>query len=153
MEEILKSVKGTNGQLELLKNKIRIKRTGLTPFLLHGLKGDKEIFINQISSIQFKKPGLLTAGYIQFVFLGSAESKGGLLAAVEDENTVTFNNDTLKDFLGIKEMIEQKIEEIHNPNKAKDNSLNDLERLAELKNKGIITEEEFNLKKKKILGI
>ncbi|MFT4146787.1 MAG: SHOCT domain-containing protein [Mobilitalea sp.] len=34
-----------------------------------------------------------------------------------------------------------------------DNSFSDLEKLAELKDKGIITEEEFQLKKKQILGI
>ena len=31
--------------------------------------------------------------------------------------------------------------------------LEDLEKLAELKNKGIISEAEFNLKKKQLLGI
>lgn len=37
-----------------------------------------------------KKAGALTNGYIQFVILGSRESKGGLMAATQDENTVMF---------------------------------------------------------------
>jgi hypothetical protein len=38
--------------------------------------------------------------------------------------------------------------------KAKPTSnISDLEKLADLKNKGIITEEEFNAKKKQILGL
>lgn len=36
---------------------------------------------------------------------------------------------------------------------AKPSNLEELEKLAELKSKGIITEEEFNKKKKQILGI
>jgi hypothetical protein len=34
-----------------------------------------------------------------------------------------------------------------------DSGLNDLEKLSELKEKGVITEEEFSLKKKQLLGI
>lgn len=39
------------------------------------------------------------------------------------------------------------------PETKENNSIADIEKLAELKEKGIITEEEFNKKKKQILGL
>ena len=39
-----------------------------------GLQGDKDIALSQISSIQFKKAGMM-AGYIKFAFLGGQESE------------------------------------------------------------------------------
>ena len=68
-------------------DKITIRRKGVRSFAKHGLKGDKTIMLKQISSIQLKEAGL-TTGYIQFVIIGSQESKGGLKQALEDENTV-----------------------------------------------------------------
>lgn len=84
-ELILIKAKGIGGDLELLKNKIRIKRKGGMAFLLHGVKGDKEIFLNQISSIQLKKAGFALNGYIQFAFLGGREAKGGIWQATSDK--------------------------------------------------------------------
>lgn len=151
MDDILKKVEGVNGQIELWKNKIIIKRSGFRSFLTQGLRGDKEILLNQISSIQFKIPSTFTNGFIQFSFLGGTEYKGGFLNATQDENTVFFNTSQSEDFKNFKKMIEDKIQELSKPESG--GSLEDLEKLAELKVKGIITEEEFTAKKKKILGI
>jgi hypothetical protein len=154
-ELILKKAKGIGGDLELLKNKIRIKRKGGTAFLLHGLKGDKEIFLNQISSIQFKKAGF-TSGYIQFAFMGGREAKGGVFQAASDENTIMFTKDDQEDFIEIKNTIEEQVFQFQNPDKKNDKTslnIDDLEKLAKLKDEGIITEEEFQAKKRQILGI
>jgi len=151
MNDVLKEVKGVNGQIELWVNKVIIKRRGFTSFLTQGLRGDKEILLNQISSIQFKDPSTFTNGFIQFSYLGGAEHKGGLLDATKDENTVFFNTSQAEDFKGFKKMTEEKIQELSKS--VIGGGLEDLEKLAELKEKGIITEEEFIAKKKKILGI
>jgi hypothetical protein len=55
-----------------------------------------------------------------------------------------------------KNLIEQKVNEIHSGKAAPaetTSSLDELPKLAELKEKGIITEEEFQQKKKQILGL
>jgi hypothetical protein len=152
MDGVLKEVKGINGQLELLETKIRIKRKGFVSLLTQGLKGDKEILLKQISSIQFRKASVFTNGYIQFSFLGGLETKRGLFDAVNDENTIMFNKRQMTGFEEIKSTIESKIDEIENK-KAMEHSINDLEKLAELREKGIISEEEFEAKKKQILGL
>lgn len=154
-ENILMKAKGVGGDLELLEDKIRIVRRGGLAILAHGLKGDKEIFINQISSIQFRKAGALTNGYIQFAFIGGSEAKDGMLQATTDENTVFFNQKNEDDFSAIKHMIEDRIHQLKKMDRIdykKGLSLDDLEKLAELKEKGIITEEEFQIKKRQILG-
>ena len=83
--------KGVNGQIELYRNKICIRRKGMLGFLTQGLKGDKNIMISSITSIQLKKAGLLTNGYVQFAFMGGKEAKGGIFQGTQDENTVMFN--------------------------------------------------------------
>jgi hypothetical protein len=152
MEQVLMEAKGVNGQLELLEDKIRIKRKGVSAFILHGLRGDKEILIKRISSIQFKKVGMLTNGYIQFSFLGGKEAKGGIFEATQDENTIMFTRNQQDSFEKIKEAIEKKIVSIEK-GETKSSNLDELKKLAKLRDKGIITEEEFNAKKKQLLGI
>jgi hypothetical protein len=152
MDNILMSVKGIYGGIELLQDRIRIKRKGFGSLMLQGFKGDKEILISQLSAIQLKKAGMLTNGYIQFSFLGGHETKGGLLDATRDENTVMFNTKQQKEFIELKERIDQMIASSRAGTKAPSN-LDELEKLASLKDKGIITEEEFNLKKKQLLGL
>jgi predicted RNA-binding Zn-ribbon protein involved in translation (DUF1610 family) len=151
-EQVLMTAKGKNGQLELLENKIRIKREGTMSFLTHGFKGEKEILIKQISSIQFKPTGNITAGYIQFAFIGGQEGKGAIWEAARDENTIMFNLDQQPDFEKIKKAIEDRIVSSQEGT-PKSSGLDDLEKLANLHEKGIITEEEFNAKKKQILGL
>ena len=150
MEKILKQAKGINGQLELLEDRIRITRKGVTSFLIFPFRGEKEIFIKDISSIHFKKAGLMTNGFIQFSFFGGTEAKGGLFQATREENTIMFRKSQQKVFEEIKEMVEEKTKE---PKEKTGSNLEDLGKLASLKEKGIITKEEFQKKKKEILGL
>ena len=141
---------GDNGQLELYDDKVRIKRKGFTAFVLQGLKGEKDIYISQISSVQFKSSGF-TTGYIQFAFLGGQETKAGMWNAMSDENTVTFNQKQENRFKVIRDMVNKRIVTRYDAKSS--TNIGDLEKLAELRNKGIITNEEFDIKKRQILGI
>ena len=72
---------GVNGQISIIGNKFRISRKRFLAFMSQGMKGDKEILISQISSVQFKKAGVLTNGYIQVSFMGGTEAQRGLSQA------------------------------------------------------------------------
>jgi Short C-terminal domain/Domain of unknown function (DUF4429) len=149
-------VTGVNGQLELKGNKIIIKRKGMLAKMSQGLKGDKEILIKQISSIQFKKSGTFTNGYIQFTFSGGKEDQGGLFDATKDENTVMFNKKQQLEFQKLKLAIEEKIEELSTSPSSQTPSIDtadQIKKLADLRDSGILTEEEFDAKKKQLLGI
>lgn len=153
---VLMRAEGIDGQLELLEDRIRIKRQGAFGFINHGFKGDKEIQIENISAIQFKKAGALS-GYIQFSFLGGQESKGGIFDATKDENTIMFTQKSQEQFQKVKEKIDS-IQKTMRTSSAAVQSVNfscadELEKLASLREKGIITDEEFQAKKRQILGL
>lgn len=105
--ELIQLLRGVNGQVELFSNKIIIKRKGALSFLTQGLKGEKTIPLESITSIQFKKPGALTNGYIQFGLLGGNESRKGLFDATKDENTVVFAKKVVDTAEFIKNYIEE----------------------------------------------
>ncbi len=152
MGEVILTAKGINGQIDLFQNILRIRRKGALSFISQGLKGEKEIQISQISAVQIKKPGVWTNGYIQFSFLGGQENKKGLFSATQDENTIIFNPRQQRDFIALKEKLDQIIASGSSDSK-ESSGLDDLEKLASLRDKGIITKEEFTLKKKQILGL
>jgi hypothetical protein len=146
-----KEYKGYNGTLILTDTGVVIKR-GMKGFLLGGgmLRGDKSIPYSSIVAVQLKKAGLV-AGYIQLTLMGGSEAKGGLFQSAKDENSINFqafgkNNEL---FLEAKEVIEKKIHQSKNPN----SDASELEKYAELRDKGILSEEEFQAKKKQLLGI
>jgi len=146
-----KEYKGYNGNLILNDSGVVIKR-GAKGFLLGGgmLRGDKSIPYSSIVAVQLKKAGLV-AGYIQLTLMGGSEAKGGLFQSATDENTINFHaygkNNEL--FAEAKEIIEKKI---HQTKGQKNSDADDLEKYAQLRDKGILTEEEFQTKKKQILG-
>lgn len=150
-----KEYKGYNGTLILTDTGVIIKR-GAKGFFFGGgmLRGDKTIPYSSIVAVQLKKAGM-TAGYIQLTLKGGSEAKSGLFQSTTDENSINFHsgfggkNNEL--FSEAKKMIEERINAVNSP--AKNSGLDDLEKLAALKEKGIISEEEFQAKKKQLLGL
>lgn len=122
-------------------------------FLTQGLKGEKEISISQISAVQFKKPGSLTNGYIQFSFVGGLETKAGIFDATKDENSIIFNAKQEPAFAAIRAEIQKRMAEHKQGGTRQGSNIDDLEKLASLRDRGVISEEEFNYKKRQILGI
>ena len=106
---MLTEAQGINGKLIFGKGFIEIVRKGVMSFLTQGLKGNKKIAIKQISAVQFKPCGTFTNGYIQFSFIGGKESKGGILAGTQDENTIMFKKKQQPEFEKIKDIIEEEI--------------------------------------------
>ncbi len=152
MSNLKISARGVNGQIELYANKVCIRRKGVLGFLTQGLKGDKIIMIPTISSIQFKKAGMLTNGYIQFAFMGGQEAKGGIFQGTQDENTVMFTTKQQPLFEQIRDAMENRIQAGNRPSSTSSDA-DELSKLADLRDKGILTEEEFQQKKKQILGL
>jgi hypothetical protein len=155
--------KGYNGTVVLTDRAIVIKR-GAKGFLLGGgfLRGDKTIPYSSVVAVQLKKAGM-TAGYIQFTLAGGSEAKGGLLQAARDENSVHFHKSYKKTF-----SLQSNDEDEHNKQFAEckrlvegrigkggniTSSLDEIAKLGDLKSKGIITEDEFQQKKKQLLGL
>lgn len=148
-----KEYKGYNGSIILTDTGVIIKR-GLGGVIWGGgfLRGDKTIPYKGIIAVQLKKAGM-TAGYIQLTLMGGSEAKSGLFQSTTDENSINFHTwgNSNKKFEEAKRIIEEKISKDTIPSES--SSLNDLEKLAELKEKGVVTEEEFKRKKEQLLGL
>ncbi len=163
----------------------------LTNRLSQGYKGEKKIAIAQISAVQFKSvggvgkglssminktPGLGAlnklsgntagaTGYIEFVVIGSSESKGrallgGLNAMGSNENAVMFGPEQEEAFSQIREYIENKIRERYTTQPtqvaaavAAPDVATQINSLKQLLDSGVLTEDEFQKAKAKILGI
>ncbi len=137
---------------ELWPNKVTLSRHGLMNALNVGLVGEKDIYLNTITGIQLKKPGM-TTGYIQFMARGTLDNKGGVTGATQDENTVIFSG---RKNYEIAQAMKAKIEElIHQPLPsiaAPVSTADELAKLAALRDQGILTDEEFAEQKKLLLA-
>jgi len=144
--------KGYNGTIILTDTGVVFKR-GLKGFMFGGgmLRGEKTIPYSSIVAVQLKKGGAM-AGYLQLTLKGGSEAKGGLLQATRDENSINFYANRNKKFAEAKQRIEERISQQSDTSHVS-SGLNDLERLAQLKEKGVITEQEFAAKKKQLLGL
>ncbi len=155
MSPISMRAEGTNANLLLLEDRVRIQRKEEKTYLNQGFKGQKDIMFSQISSVRLKRATTLGGGYIHFSLLGGNESRGA--DPTRDENTVVFRAAHQPEFDRIKVAIETKMAApraiIAKPQLSTLSYIEELEQLASLRNKGIITEEEFAAKKRKILGI
>lgn len=147
--EPLISFKGRNGIIELYKDFVRLDRGTFMGFLTQGLKGKKDIYFHNITSVQIKKPGF-AVGYLQFSIPGGNESRGGAFSSANDENTISFvSRDEYEKALKIKDYIEKKIKfkNSDSPSSVAD----EIEKLHNLMKKGILSKKEFEVKKKQIL--
>ncbi len=150
---------GKNGGIvELLADVVVIRRKGILSAINQGLKGEKRIPYSSITSVQFKEPGM-TTGYIQFGVLGGRESKGGVFDATQDENTVLFLKNAANEFRQLRDLVETRSMATKHGNSRpvaaapSANFAEELTRLADLRDRGVLTEDEFSAQKDRLLGI
>ncbi len=149
MTQPIYEVKGMYSSiLEVFENKLIIKRQGIASFFIYGLKGDKTIFFNDITAIQFKE-----GNYIQFTLPGGNESTGGLMSALKDENTFAFSLKQNPLMREIQNFIESKrIKADQQPNSSQLSIADEIRKFKELLDSGAITQDEFSKKKGELLG-
>lgn len=144
---------GVGGQIEVDDRFITIRRKGLLAKSAHGLKGEKRIPLSAVTAVQFKLANNLTNGYIQFSLSGGSESRRGLQDAIRDENTVMFHKKHLRDFEAIRDYVEARLGgsgQAAGPNAP--DLVGQLERLAALRDSGVLTQGEFDAQKAKLLS-
>jgi hypothetical protein len=140
------------GQIIVTNDAVLIGREGGITKVLEGFtKGSKKIPYTSITAVQYKVPGV-TAGYIQLTVPGAIENVRGVLDANHDENTIIFNSKEEPVFFEIKQLIEKKIAESKRPTTITQTSnAEELIKFHGLLEKGIITQEEFNSIKSKLI--
>jgi hypothetical protein len=163
-DNILLEFKGMNGKTELYSDKLIIKRGAFQSVYFQGhIKGEKTIFLSQISSVQLKRAGLFN-GYIQFTIPGGNESLKGVQAAYRDENSIVFSANKNSEAEYLKKEIEDLIcaQKCQSSNKANNvineqqniiNSADEIRKFKQLLDDGIITSDEYEKKKSQLLNI
>ena len=147
-------VKGLNGQVEFDGNSLLITRKGGMAFISQGIKGEKKIPIGNVTSVQFKSANMLTNGYIQFA-TSSSESRGGILDATKDENSIMFTKNMQAEFETLRSAVEDAIEahsSARGGQATAESPLDALKKLKELLDLGVITQAEFDAKKENLMG-
>ena len=151
MAGIKASFVGVNGQLEFDGTPVKILRRGLMAKATQGFtKGDKSIPIKMISSIQFKKGGVIANGYIQFA-TGAGESRGGIHDAVKDENSVVFWMGSNEEFEEFRDIVQKQINNLQSKGSSSSSPTARIRELKGLLDDGIISQNEFDEKKSKLM--
>ena len=136
---------GKNGNVILFEDRVQINRSGIS--LLQKTqqwgKGDKEILMSELTSIQFREPSSVTVGYIQFGQEGYVQAGGSQFDAVNDENSVTFTHSQTEKFKEIRD----KVRELRQGDIAVESGEDPVETLKQRYAEGEIDEEEFEKKK------
>jgi hypothetical protein len=159
MKEQAMQAIGSNGTLHFEGDQIRIERKkGLGNFLLQGLQGDKTIALTHITAVQFRPAGSIVVGYIQFTIPGVHQKSGGVMEMTKDENAVLFTKDQQPDFERIKTHIEHRMAALRQTQPqqataAPTSAVEELSKLASLVERGFLSRDEFDVAKKKLLGI
>jgi hypothetical protein len=158
--DVVIEAKGHNGTVKFDGNFVTISRTGALARMSVG-KGDKRIPVASISAVQWKPPGAVMNGFIQFTLGGGNErrSKFGRQTsdAVSDENSVIVTKKQEDSFLALRAAVEDAI--VHRgqpqvvvaaaPHASK---LDQLKQLGELRDAGVLSEEEFQAEKQRVMS-
>ncbi len=155
-EGALYTLRNNNGStLDVYESYIEINHQNLISTLaMSGNKGKKRISIQSISAVELKKAMFNEAGYISFSVFGS-ERRGGIWSAAGDENSILFNTSQNETAQKIADYLEQKRNQSTTPTQVvqQTSAADELKKFKELLDSGIITQEEFDAKKKQLLGL
>jgi hypothetical protein len=143
---------GVNGYCSFDGRYLTLQPLGLGRFTVG--KGVKRIPVESISAIQMKPAGSVVNGFIQFTVPGGNERRSEFgrqtLDAAGDENSLIFTQLQEANFVSLRDAIEAARD---SPVTAPGSPiLNQLAQLAELRDSGIVTAEEFDAKKAELLG-
>ncbi|MBQ8624303.1 MAG: SHOCT domain-containing protein [Oscillospiraceae bacterium] len=147
-EGIIHRMTGHNGKIYLYEDRVVIERN----YVFSGVD-NKSIPLSSIVSVQLQKAGLFK-GYIQFGVLGGVESNNRVTTSYYDENTITFKKQKNDIAISIKNYIEKAISQRSKLSSVKTISAADeILKFKQLADSGVITQEEFEAKKKQLLGM
>lgn len=109
------TAKGHNGTVHFDGKFVTIERTGGLARLSVG-KGEKRIPVKSITAVQWKPPGMLANGYIEFTVMGGNESRSRAGAATAqaagNENAVLVTKKQADDFTALRRAVEDVIADL-----------------------------------------
>ena len=162
--ELLKKFKGQNGILLVYEDYIEISRKSFGGFAAQGSKGDRRFYYSDINGIEYKTPTITSNGYFKVIAGGTSEVSatvgllGSSMDSMKDPNTVVLRAFSKKVSLECDSVYKTAMSKLNSTkcqNSNAENSssnLDELKKLGELLTSGILTQEEFEQQKKKLLS-
>jgi hypothetical protein len=141
--------------LEISGGSVIIRKRGLANMLASGMNGERSISISSLTGIQLKLGALFSPGYILFSYAGSKPFFGGVIEATQDPDGFMFARDLNDQVKAFKDRVEVLMREAVRPSSPvpPQASLSDeLRKLAELRDQGTLTQQEFEAAKKRLLS-
>ena len=136
---------------------ITITHKGLRSLGNHGKIGSTKIPYWQIVSVDFRESTVFGGKFQINTANGQQHSLLGGNSAYGSNTGIVFRNGKNKEMAALKEFVDQKIEEEHqkqtSPAAAPTDTAEQIEKFKKLANDGTITQEEFEAKKKQLLGL
>jgi hypothetical protein len=115
-----------------------------------GFLGEKRVPVQNIKTISWREPGGWIAGFLEISILGAPAPSPFANANVQRQNRLQYEKDDVAKWRALKEWIESKMSEQAQP-QATISVADELSKLADLLEKGLITREEFETQKAKLL--
>lgn len=149
-------VKSFSGDvLDVYDDRLVITQEGVRGFISRGLSGEKVILFSDITSVQYKRCGVM-AGFMELTFPGSNDRPGGAGAGTHNENRFTFSSlkpaELNRQMDKVYEFVESKIKAKNKTQPPRGGKADELIKLKNLLDAGALTQAEFNLEKQKILA-
>ena len=118
--------------------------------------GDKKFYYADLTSVQFREPGRITDGYLEFEFPGSRSGVGD--SAYTSENAFAFAKVNLDEMRKVYEYIDGRIHAIKSAKSQPQvvqaaSPVDELRKYKQLLDEGIISQEEFDAMKKQLLNL
>ena len=144
-------IEGSNGAIDFRDESLRIRRKGIANILTQGLQGERVIPLSSVRAVQFKEAGRWMAGFIQFSVVGAIDRPGGIMEATKDENAVLFERAQQPAFEELRNIVEAHLASPKPQPNSTASVGEELERLASLLERGLLTRQEFDEMKRNLL--
>lgn len=149
-----KKLRWHGNEMELVGDQVIIRKYNFAGALVYGMIGDRSISIASITAIQVRHAVFLNPGRIIFSYPGNKPFVGGVSQTWEDPDIFLFGvelNQQVEDFKNAVESIMRNMRQPAPP--LNSTTLPDeIRKLAEMKQQGLLSEEEFESAKKKLLA-
>lgn len=159
MSEKIYDLDGVRGRhIDVYEDKVVLTvKAGIGSFLTGNVSdGEKTIYYVDCIGVQFKKSGF-QLGYLQFETAGGIMNNKG--SNFFNENTFTWDttkqsNETMEKVANYcKKMVDEYKSGKRNQSSAQISPAEELKKFKELLDMGVLSQEEFDAKKKQILGL
>ena len=144
--------------MELAGEQVVIRKHSWAAARVYGMTGDRSISIASITAIQVQPANLFNPGRIIFSYPGSKPFTGGYEETKEDPDIFLFGTELNQQVVDFKNAVETIMSSMRQPAppplpaRAPVSLPDEIRKLAELKQQGLLSDEEFEAAKKKLLG-